>query len=528
MRIWKGDSGKQFALSDEGQQESPSEPSMGRRHVRARATFEIRRPERAAEGSRQLSKLRSLPLRLHLRASPWGRLAVAGMDEVSECRERGYLLTQKRIGLGSSPGVTWHPHPAEGQLQRPTGVWAGKPEGQEGEVAIKIIPISQTLQQQSRRCLSREINALQITYKHPNVIQLYESFRSPSRLYLVLELASRGDLLEHINRTADRSQAVGLREAEAQQMFQQLVGAVYHCHTKHIAHRDLKCENVLLDEKGCVKLTDFGLASKCSKNSLMSTFCGSIPYMAPEILQGLRYRGDHADIWSMGIILYAMVTGKLPFNEFQPCKLLEEIKSGVLYHDRLSPACQDLINKMLQWTPSARLALSEILVHPWMLPAASLLFQKVQLFVAESPPKKQEKETAAKGRSLPPARTPKGKKVLTISGDPHADEKLVSPRRTGPGLASPQPGGWVRPTSRERAPPSRLVELFTRVPRPPTASKPPRPGARKRPVSACSWNAELGHKVPGSQDWTLCLDLSKSAHHISPLADYLPRRLKGF
>ncbi|XP_059816408.1 testis-specific serine/threonine-protein kinase 5-like [Hypanus sabinus] len=105
------------------------------------------------------------------------------------------------------------------------------------KVAIKVVPISHTLQQQSRHSLSREVNALQTTYKHPNVIQLYESFRSPSRLYLVLELASRGDLLEHINRRAERSRLRGLCEAEAQQMFQQLVGAVSHCHTKHIAHR---------------------------------------------------------------------------------------------------------------------------------------------------------------------------------------------------------------------------------------------------------------------------------------------------
>ncbi|XP_032895086.1 testis-specific serine/threonine-protein kinase 5-like [Amblyraja radiata] len=169
-------------------------------------------------------------------------------------------------------------------------------------------------------------------------IQLFESFRSPSRLYLVLELASRGDLLEYINRGADRARALGLQEAEAQHMFQQLVGAVSHCHSKHIAHRDLKCENILLDDKGHIKLTDFGLASRSNKDSLMSTFCGSMPYTAPEILQGHRYRGDHADVWSMGIILYAMVAGKLPFNELQPCKLLEAIKGGMFFHDRLSLA----------------------------------------------------------------------------------------------------------------------------------------------------------------------------------------------
>ncbi|XP_072110545.1 testis-specific serine/threonine-protein kinase 5-like [Mobula birostris] len=404
------------------------------------------------------------------------------------------------------------------------GGWEPKPQ-----VAIKIVPISQSRQQRSRHHLSREVNALQTTYKHPNVIQLYESFRSPSRLYLVLELASKGDLLEHINHRADRSRVLGLCEAEAQQTFQQLVGAVSHCHTKHIAHRDLKCENILLDERGCIKLSDFGLASKCSRNSLMNTFCGSLPYTAPEILQGLRYRGDHADIWSMGIILYAMVTGKLPFNELQPCKLLEEIKGGVLYHDRLSPACQDLINKMLQWTPSDRLALSDILIHPWMLPATSFLFQKVRVFLAESPPKKQEKAAASEGGHLPLAGGTVAKRVLVTCSP--GRQKLASPQKMGPGLITPlaQPGVWRQPVSRERMPASRPGELFTRVPRPPAASKPPTcPSARKRSVSACVRKVELGGRVPGSQEWTQRLDLSKSSHHMVPLAHYLPHRLKGF
>ncbi|XP_041039317.1 testis-specific serine/threonine-protein kinase 5-like, partial [Carcharodon carcharias] len=317
---------------------------------------------------------------------------VAKVDEVSECRQRGYLLTPKRIGSGSFSTV-YLGVPTQEKIGCNFRLAVGLRSKKDNMVAIKIIPMSQISQNQARRCLSREINALQTTYKHPNVIQLYETFRSPSRLYLVLELATQGDLLQHINRISDKKMAMGLQEGEAKRLFHQLVGAVSHCHTKHIVHRDLKCENILLDERGSLKLTDFGLATRCRKNSLMSTFCGSMPYTAPEILQGQRYKGEHADIWSMGVILYAMVTGKLPFTEFQPGKLLEEIKSGVLYHERLSTengslgticflsglidkACQDLISKMLQWNPSARLALSEIRTHPWMLPATSFLFQK--------------------------------------------------------------------------------------------------------------------------------------------------------
>uniref|UniRef100_UPI00398EA578 testis-specific serine/threonine-protein kinase 5-like n=1 Tax=Pristiophorus japonicus TaxID=55135 RepID=UPI00398EA578 len=457
-------------------------------------------------------------------------VAEVKVDEVSECRERGYLLTQKKIGSGSFSKV-YLGVPTQEKIGCNFRLALGLRSKKDNMVAIKIIPISQTFQQQSRRCLSREINALQTTYKHPNVIQLYETFRSPSRLYLVLELAAQGDLLEHINHIGTKKMTLGLQEGEAQQLFHQLVGAVTHCHTKHIVHRDLKCENILLDESGCVKLTDFGLATKCRKNGLMNTFCGSMPYTAPEILQGQKYKGEHADIWSMGVILYAMVTGKLPFSEFQPCKLLEEIKNGILFHERLSTeACQDLISKMLQWKPSARLELSEILTHPWMLPTASILLQKVRVFMAGSSDKKQQREMSAKGGSLPAARSPKGKKVLIIcdSRASRAKHKMAAVRRIGPSAPQERPGDSACPPSREHKPNTAdgPGKLFTRVPRPPAASKPAR--SFRRPVSASLRNPELARKLLGSQDWVRCLRLAKSAQRILPLAEYLPSRQKGF
>ncbi|XP_067909596.1 testis-specific serine/threonine-protein kinase 5-like [Heterodontus francisci] len=297
------------------------------------------------------------------------------VDEVRECRERGYLLTQKKIGSGSFSKV-YLGVPTQEKIGCNFRLAVGLRNKQDNKVAIKVIPISQTFQQ-SRRCLSREINALQTTYKHPNVIQLYETFHSSSRLYLILELASKGDLLEHINRTSNKKMALGLQEAEAKQLFHQLVGAVSHCHTKHIVHRDLKCENILLDEGGSLKLTDFGLATRCRKNGLMSTFCGSMPYTAPEILQGQKYKGEHADIWSMGVILYAMVTGKLPFNQFQPSKLLEEIKSGILFHERLSIGLNAI-------TRAIRLITSG---HGRLLPGTHMCIkeqQKLQRYMKES------------------------------------------------------------------------------------------------------------------------------------------------
>ncbi|XP_072366282.1 testis-specific serine/threonine-protein kinase 5-like isoform X2 [Scyliorhinus torazame] len=396
----------------------------------------------------------------------------AKVDEVSECRERGYLLTTKRIGSGSFSKV-YLGFPTQEKIGCNFRLAVGLRSKRDNMVAIKIIPISQTLQHHSRRCLSREINALQTTYKHPNVIQLYETFRSPSRLYLVLELASQGDLLEHINRISDKNMALGLHEGEAKQLFHQLVGAVSHCHNKHIVHRDLKCENILLDETGCVKLTDFGLATRCRKNGLMSTFCGSMPYTAPEILQGQKYQGEHADIWSMGVILYAMVTGKLPFTEFQPSKLLGEIKSGVLYHEHLST-----------------------------------------------------------GGNHPVGRSPKGRKVLVIC-DPSLSKlklKMAAARQVSPGNGSPHDRQemLICPPNHKQPPSSadKPVKLFTHVPRPPTAAKPAR--SFKRPVSASLQNPGLIGKLLGSQEGLRCIRLSKSSQRINLTEQYLPRRLKGF
>uniref|UniRef100_A0A4W3GSN2 non-specific serine/threonine protein kinase n=1 Tax=Callorhinchus milii TaxID=7868 RepID=A0A4W3GSN2_CALMI len=325
------------------------------------------------------------------------------VDEVKECEVHGYLLTSKRIGTGGFSSV-YLGLPTQEVMKRNFRLASGLQTKRNKMVAIKIVNISQNPYQQSRRFLSREINALHATYKHPN-IQLYETFRSPSQLFLVLELACKGDLLDHINRIATNKRDLGLREEEAQHLFHQLVSGVAHCHTNHIVHRDLKCENILLDEQGAIKLTDFGLAGRCTKRGLMSTFCGSVPYTAPEILLEQSYKGERADIWSMGVILYAMVTGKLPFNECQPQKMLQLIKRGIKFHQQLSPECQDLISQLLQWCPSARPELTQILAHPWMLPAISFIFQRVRDILTDSTDRSQHRGNSSKGMCRDPCLT---------------------------------------------------------------------------------------------------------------------------
>ncbi|XP_038616475.1 testis-specific serine/threonine-protein kinase 5-like [Tachyglossus aculeatus] len=300
------------------------------------------------------------------------------MDQVRECKDSGYLLSTKKIGSGAFSKV-YLGYATHDKLRQNAKLAADLHAKRHTMVAIKIISMAEAPVEFAQKFLPREIYSLNATYKHLNVIQLYETYRNSKRSYLVLELAPRGDLLEYINTTSDRRRYPGLEEEEARRLFRQLVSAVAHCHGSGIVHRDLKCENILLDECGFLKLTDFGFASRSArKNSLLSTFCGSVAYTAPEILMSKKYNGEQADLWSLGVILYAMVTGKLPFKEhLQPHKMLRLMRQRLTFRPSLSCECQDLIQGLLQLQPGARLGLQQVATHCWMLPATSALFYNI-------------------------------------------------------------------------------------------------------------------------------------------------------
>ncbi|XP_067112351.1 testis-specific serine/threonine-protein kinase 5-like [Osmerus mordax] len=287
-----------------------------------------------------------------------------------ECRENGYLLSAKRIGSGAFSKV-YLGYATPNKICQNYRLANDLRSKNHNMVAIKIISINDAPPEYSNKFLHREIYALNATYRHPGVIQLYDVFRSPLRFYLVLELALRGDLLEHINSVSRSKGSPGLSEDEARRVFKQIVNAVMHCHNSHIVHRDLKCENILLDEQGFVKLTDFGFANHSSdRRALMNTFCGSVAYTAPEILLSRKYNGEQADLWSLGVILFAMVTGKLPYQEKHPKKLQQQ---DLTFQTAVSSGVQDLIRKLLKWQPSCRLPLSQVNTHHWLLPPTNLL-----------------------------------------------------------------------------------------------------------------------------------------------------------
>ncbi|XP_059730324.1 testis-specific serine/threonine-protein kinase 5-like isoform X6 [Bos taurus] len=261
----------------------------------------------------------------------------AFLEQVHECRDNGYLLSSKKIGSGAFSKV-YLAYATQERMRHNSKLASDLRGKRHTMVAIKIVSTAEAPAEFSRKFLPREISSLNATYKHLNVVQLYETFANSRRTYLVLELAAHGDLLEHINATSAHRRCPGLEEEEARRLLWQLVSAVAHCHNSGIVHRDLKCENILLDDRGCLKLSDFGFANRSGlKNSLLSTFCGSVAYTAPEILMSKKYNGEQADLWSLGVILYAMVTGKLPFKECQPHGMLYLMRRGPTFRPGLSP-----------------------------------------------------------------------------------------------------------------------------------------------------------------------------------------------
>ncbi|XP_054840330.1 testis-specific serine/threonine-protein kinase 5-like [Eublepharis macularius] len=399
------------------------------------------------------------------------------LEQVRESKENGYLLSSKKIGAGAFSKV-YLGYATQEKMMQNYKLASDLRSKRHSMVAIKIISTADAPVEYTKKFLPREIYSLNVTYKHLNVVQLYEMYRNSKRTYLVLELASRGDLLEHINATSDRREYPGLEEEEARRLFRQIVSAVAHCHNVGIVHRDLKCENILLDERGFIKLTDFGFANRYSlKNSLMSTFCGSVAYTAPEILMSKKYNGELADLWSLGVILYAMVTGKLPFKERQPHKMIHVIKQGLAFRQPISPECQNLIEGLLQLKPAARLGLQQVATHRWMLPATSAIFHRVMSSIGAHPEcsTNQEKPPAAQaepGGSAPhlPGLEAAAAAAKSSEGPPKEPGKaLPAPRASSATGAFPaRPKGEKR--SGEGAPGHCLLQL----PSPRKTERPPR------------------------------------------------------
>ena len=175
-----------------------------------------------------------------------------------------------------------------------------------------------------------------------------------------MEYANGGELFDYIVKRKR------LQEQEACRFFQQLISGIEYIHKVRICHRDLKPENLLLDEKLNIKIVDFGLSNMYKEGDTLKTACGSPCYAAPEMIAGKRYHGLNSDIWSCGIILYAMTCGYLPFEDPNTNKLYKKILScDYLMPGFITQACKELIRKILNTEPGSRYSIRDIRGHEW-------------------------------------------------------------------------------------------------------------------------------------------------------------------
>lgn len=238
------------------------------------------------------------------------------------------------------------------------------------KVAIKIISrkyindsskkSKETASSRKKRIL-REAAILNLAH-HPNIVRLYDLYVTEEYYCMVFEYVDGGQMLDYIITHGK------MTEEQAQKFFLQLLSAVSYCHENGIVHRDLKIENVLIDTNGDVKLVDFGLSNFFDPSDKLKTFCGSLYFAAPELLRGIVYTGPEIDVWSLGIILYVLVCGKVPFDDKSMSALHEKIKSGLfVLPDHLSIQCRNLLKSMIEVDPKRRARIDEILRHSWTI-----------------------------------------------------------------------------------------------------------------------------------------------------------------
>jgi len=227
-------------------------------------------------------------------------------------------------------------------------------------VAIKTIDKKYMKDKFSRHKVFQEVYILK-KVRHSNVIRLLEVFEDSDRMLIVMEYAAGGDLLQYVRTKGP------LEESKARIVFRQIVYGLGHVHARGVLHRDIKLDNILLDVKGNVKICDFGVSRIINNDDPIKEQCGTPAYIAPEVITNEGYKGFYIDHWSLGVLLYAMITAKVPFHASNMQELLEVImKKKLRFSLTVSKLVVDLIESLLKINPVERLSIPEILEHPWM------------------------------------------------------------------------------------------------------------------------------------------------------------------
>lgn len=228
-------------------------------------------------------------------------------------------------------------------------------------VAIKVIDKEKTLKAGLSEQIKREISVMKLV-SHPNVLQLFEVMATKSKIYIVLEYAKGGELFNKVAKGR-------LKEDIARWIFQQLLSALDCCHRRGVYHRDLKLENLLIDEDGGLKVSDFGLsalAESTRQDGLLHTICGTPAYVAPEVINRKGYDGAKADIWSCGVILYVLLAGHLPFQGSNLMEMYKKIsRADYRCPNWFPPEVRKLLTRILEPNADDRIPISKIMENPW-------------------------------------------------------------------------------------------------------------------------------------------------------------------
>ncbi|CAG9766237.1 unnamed protein product [Ceutorhynchus assimilis] len=267
--------------------------------------------------------------------------------KVSVLESHGYTL-QKTIGTGSYATVRW----------------ATSEKHDSAKVAVKIVSKFNAPADYLKKFLPREIEVVK-GLKHPNLIRFLQAIETTHRVYIIMEFAENGSLLDIIRKDSY------IDEHRSRKWFRQLVYGIEYCHDRGVVHRDIKCENMLMDEGWNIKLSDFGFArgdmkQKNGQPILSQTFCGSYAYASPEVLRGIPYQPQYSDVWSMGVVLFAMTFGRLPYDDSSYKELIKQVSSKVVFpkEPSVSMNCKSLINKILA-PLKTRIRIGQIKQEPW-------------------------------------------------------------------------------------------------------------------------------------------------------------------
>lgn len=225
--------------------------------------------------------------------------------------------------------------------------------------ACKIIS-QQTLVTEKQHIQFRKEVEILSQIKHAQIVTMYDLLQDALNYYVILEYFPEGTLMEYM------SDGKGLPERQAAFLFKQIMEAVKYLHDQKIAHRDIKPSNILIDKRGFIKLIDFGFSNYVNDH-LMSTFCGTVSYSSPELIENRPYDGLVSDIWSCGIVLYILVTGSIPWTKSNMVLMKRQIVNADYYIPaNLSKECRGLITSMIQIDPAKRLTASQILENDFI------------------------------------------------------------------------------------------------------------------------------------------------------------------